>query len=428
MEILFSSETSPVWKQVDIKLAGFRPRSYVRLTAAMDETQGKTFRSWADFVTDGEGRVDLTADAPRYGTYSGVDPLGMFWSMELVKTPERPADNGDKPLHMRFTAYQDGKSVNRTLERQLAANGVEISRISENSLVAEYYRPAAETLSNIIVFGGSGGGIEGGRSLARFLSGHGFGALALAYFGLPGLDFNLVRIPLEIIENAIEYLKKRPDAAPGKIGVCGISRGGELSLLCGSVLNDIRAVAALTPSPILWESEDIFNKAPSFTYRGRDFPYVECDFSLAYEDMENGLPHAASPVYARAMTKEDECEKAMIEVERINGPVLMVSGDDDLVWPARELCALAENRFKKYGFKHHYRHVTLESAGHSVFSAGILPTNFAYTSGMPTSADGQLTGSQGHKLLLGGKPRENALGQQRTRNELVSFFRDDAGF
>jgi hypothetical protein len=253
MEILLSSETSPVWEQTGVKLAGFKPNSYVRLTAVMDDTQGKTFRSWADFITNGEGRVDLAADAPKYGTYSAPDSLGMFWSMEPVKTPPRPAGSGDNPLLMRFAAYQDGKSAKRTLKRPLLADGVEVSEVSENGLAAEYYRPPAETLSNIIVFGGSGGGMEGGRSLARFLSGHGFGALALAYFGLPGLDFNLVRIPLEIIENAIGYLKKRPDAAPDKIGICGISRGGELSLLCGSVLSDIRAVAALTPSPILWE-------------------------------------------------------------------------------------------------------------------------------------------------------------------------------
>jgi dienelactone hydrolase len=420
MEILFSKNPAPVWERVSVRLTGFNPNAKIGLTADMDDAFGRRYRSSAAFIAGPGGEADLDTAVSLEGTYTGADPLGIFWSQELIHEPENLLSNTDDPIYMRFTAEQDGNRTEGTLKRLLTGEGVTVSEVNDYGLVAEYYRPTGDRikgrLSNIIVFGGSDGGINSGRALARFLSGQGFGALALAYFGLPGLDRDLVRIPLEIIENAIRYLRGRSDGDPEKIGISGISRGGELTLLASSVLGDLRAAAALTPSSILWESEDIFNKAPSFTYRGKDFPWVQCDFSPLYDDIKNHRPFACAFVYANAMKKTGECEKAMIPVEKINGPVLLVSGKADLVWPAYELCLLAEERFKAHKFPYPYKHVWSDDVGHGVFATGYLPTN---NGSIPSPI---LT------LIRGGKPKENAYAQEKTRNELVDFFRNTAGF
>ncbi|MDR2758583.1 MAG: acyl-CoA thioesterase/BAAT N-terminal domain-containing protein [Spirochaetaceae bacterium] len=421
MKILFSANPAPIWERVSVSLSGCRPLSRVSLIAEMADFYGRLYHSSALFTADSEGKVYLDTSPSLEGTYTGTDPIGIFWSQVLVKEPEQLLANTDDPLFMRFTAEQDGEKAEVVLERTLISPGVTVEKVRNYGLVAEYYRPAAfgpekKGLSNIIVFGGSDGGINSGRFLARFLSGHGFGALALAYFGLPELKKDLVRIPLEIIENAIGYVQSRPDSDPEKTGISGISRGGELTLLAASVFPQLHAAAALTPSSILWESEDIFNKAPSFTYRGKDFPWVMCDFSPLYDEIRGRKPFACASVYAEAMKKTEECEKAMIPVERINGPVLMVSGKADLVWPAYEMCLLAEKRFQVHKFPHPYKHVWSEDLGHGVFSSGYLPTNNAYTP------------SPDITLIRGGKPKENSYGQEKTRKELIEFFRNTAEF
>src|SRR5713226_2729549 len=47
---------------------------------------GDTYWRWAScgtFVADANGVVDIGNQAPISGTYSGIDPMGLFWSMDL---------------------------------------------------------------------------------------------------------------------------------------------------------------------------------------------------------------------------------------------------------------------------------------------------------------------------------------------------------
>jgi hypothetical protein len=106
----------------------------------------------------------------------------------------------------------------------------------------------------------------------------------------------------------------------------------------------------------------------------------------------------------------------MIEVEKINGPVLLVSGQDDKVWPAYPLCLLAEERFKAHKFSHSYKHITSADAGHRVFTHGYFPTNIKASAGPALN------------LIMGGKPKENFYAQEKTRKELIDFFTNTAGF
>lgn len=38
----------------------------------------------ATYISNQEGNVDLTESKAILGTYKGVDPAGLFWSMEIV--------------------------------------------------------------------------------------------------------------------------------------------------------------------------------------------------------------------------------------------------------------------------------------------------------------------------------------------------------
>jgi hypothetical protein len=56
--------------------------------------------------------------------------------------------------------------------------------------------------------------------------------------------------------------------------------------------------------------------------------------------------------------------EAVIPVEQINGPVLLISGTADRVWPATMLSEFARERLAAHGHPYPYVHLAYEGAGH----------------------------------------------------------------
>ncbi len=76
---------------------------------------------------------------------------------------------------------------------------------------------------------------------------------------------------------------------------------------------------------------------------------------------------ARRPVTMRALyTAPNNASDAAIPVERIEGPILLISGTDDRLWPSTRFCELIEKRLQERGFAHHYSHLRCEGAGHAI--------------------------------------------------------------
>jgi dienelactone hydrolase len=103
------------------------------------------------------------------------------------------------------------------------------------------------------------GGPEGGLTSyvmreAALLAGHGFAALALAYFYIGSLPRRLAGIPLEYFGGAIRWLQDQPSVRGDRLGVVGTSRGGELALLLGAHYLDLEAVVSYVGSGLVFPS------------------------------------------------------------------------------------------------------------------------------------------------------------------------------
>src|SRR5690242_18366872 len=117
---------------------------------------------------------------------------------------------------------------------------VQTIQVRDDGLVGTFYLPATPPpWPAMIVVGGSSPGIFGLPAL--MFASEGVAALALGYFGLPGLPRTFERIPLEYFGGGLRWLAARPDVLPHAIGVAGASRGGELALLLAATYPDIRA-------------------------------------------------------------------------------------------------------------------------------------------------------------------------------------------
>ncbi|WP_292027639.1 alpha/beta fold hydrolase [Brevundimonas sp. UBA2416] len=236
--------------------------------------------------------------------------------------------------------------------------------LREAGLVADYFAadPATASPGAIIVLGGSEGGLGGSRNLARRLAAAGFDAIAVSYFGESGQSSRLDQVPIEPVARAREWLEARP--GPGEaIAVLGVSKGGELALLTASRDPAIKAVVAAVPSHVVWQGIDMQGgmTGSSWTSGGVPLAYVPYDLSNGFISVH--ALYAGSIASAPAETE--------IPVEQIAGPILLVSGQADTLWPSTEMANRVEQRLRTHGFAHGVTHLAYADAGHAVFGAPV---------------------------------------------------------
>lgn len=186
----------------------------------------------------------------------------------------------------------------------------------------------------VLILSGSSGRVETDR--ARVLAARGAAVLPFQWFGGPGQPAEICEIPLESFTPALDHLA----AQSSNLAVIGTSRGAEAALLLAAGDPRIRAVAALSPSSVVWphvcpgaDGRDHLYRS-SWTLAGRPLPFVP------YDETWRGGPESFRGIYELSLqTFADRMEAATIHVERIAGRVLLTAGADDQVWPADRFAA-----------------------------------------------------------------------------------------
>jgi dienelactone hydrolase len=338
---------------------------------------GQAWRSSASFHADAQGAVDLSKQAPLKGTYSGVDAMGLFWSMEPDKDQPKPAPlKLTDPRVTSFEAETDGKIVTRAeLKRWLLRPGMRVSEVKENGLVGRLFEPEGQgRRPGLLVLSGSEGGIN--ELEAALLASHGYVTFALAYFKAEGLPQQLAAIPLEYLKKGIDWLAARDSVDGKRLGVVGGSKGGELALLLASHYPQLKAVVARVPSHVVWFDLGSF-KGSAWTVAGKDLPFVP-QTAAAMKVFFKSPIHLVD-LYRPALDAKDRVEKARIPVEKIQGAVLLISGTDDQMWPSAYMADQVAAKLKESMHPFPVQHLKYEGAGHAMPPAFIPGQHFLGT-------------------------------------------------
>ncbi len=246
-------------------------------------------------------------------------------------------------------------------------NAVNITEINEPGVVGLFARPdAAGPWPAVVAFGGSSGGLGPAGGWAPALASEGFAVLAVAYFAAPGLPSALVDIEVEVVERAVTWLFAGGHVADEAVGVMGISRGSELALLAGILLDRVGPIVALAPSGISWCGLRAGGPvdAPAWTFRGQPIPYAAMAGGAAPPTFTAG-PVALRPMFDAALAAPTNWAHAEIPVERASGSILLVSGEDDAMWPSTPMAELITRRATSCGFPHQVVHLRYPGAGHT---------------------------------------------------------------
>ncbi len=359
---------------VTVRIEGAEPGATVTLGARSKDGTGLIFESTASYLADAGGVVDIARQAPVSGGYEGADALGIFYSMQPVGIDKKGWRNYSfTQLEHITVSLEVSTAAEETAVGEVRwhfqAPGSDLVRteITEEGLYGVLHRPAGEgPYPGLILLGGSGGGID--EWWARTMAANGFASLTLAYFNYQDQPKVLMEIPLETVERGLGWLRKQAEVDPDRIAVMGGSKGGELAILAAATYSQIKAVVGCVASGIVWQCDDEVEVASSWTLDGQGLAYARWFFSP--ESMERymaGESVALRGAYAMEKNDPETLAAATIKVENINGPVLLVSGTDDQMWPSDIMADRIMARLKEHGHPHERRHLKVEGGGHLVF-------------------------------------------------------------
>lgn len=320
---------------------------------------------WAGRLTrraDAHGRLDLPDEYLLARMRARGDAIGAFpTQIEVIVRAGGKTASTRATRHPLATA-----SLVRTDERPGGAG-----------FVGEWITPPhARRHTAILLFGGSEGGLTQG-SLAETLAAHGYPVLHLAYFAEPGLPSALRRIPLEYFERALTWMAEQPQVDPQRIVTWGWSRGGEASLLLAATFPHlVHAAVGYVPSAYVFDAP----AAP-------------------------GVP--AWTLHGRAL------EPGAIPIWRSSGPVFVVGGYDDRLWPSGSYVAQIAKELHDHG-RRDVTALAYQGAGHMLFEAvppqiDVSPVGY-----------GQVQTNYG-PLDLGGTPQADELALERSWPRLLRF-------
>jgi len=362
-----------------------------------------------------DGVVDLAITTPTSGSYTSPDAMGFIWSMK--PDPFESILFSSKnltPLMVSLQVYIDDSLVASTeITRLRIKEGIQSTEVRDNGLVGTFYVPEnASNVPAIIDLTGSGGGKS--ESRAALLASHGYASLALAYFGSESLPKTLTNIPLEYFKNAIEFLQHQDEVDPEKIGVISGSRGGELALLLGTTYPEIKCVIGYVPSIYRCPGA----AGPAWILNDKPLPFIsssgdEKAMAEIQKSIVSGESTSFLPMFTSIINDPEAIKGTEIPIENINGNILLISGQDDQLWPSSSMSEMAMERLKSNEFKHNYKHLTYPDAGHMI-AAPFIPTTISEAT-HPIN---------GIFMKLGGTPEGNAYARMDSWQQILKFLEE----
>lgn len=387
--------TAPIDQAFAIRAVGLRPGEQVTLRASLPDSSGRPWRAEATFRADRRGVVDASRHPALGGAYTGIRAMGLIAAMRPAGDPlaavYAPPSHLRVPLELELV--RGGRVVHRrTVVRGFLAPGTSTHELDGAQGLAGtlFLPPGRGTAPGVLVLGGSEGG-NSAREVAALLASRGFAALSLAYFAADGLPAELDRIPLERVSAGLRRLAAEPRVDSARLAMVGTSKGAEAALLAASFDPRVRAVVAYAPSSVAWSCICSTPDHPSWTWRGDPVPFVPPGRDPA-APVRPGDPLRPVVHYRYRMRDPAVRAAAAIPVERIRGPIMLIAGDADQLWPSGEMAREIEARRRAAGSGEDRLRI-YPAAGHRI-PKGHLPAGS--------------TRAAGGRLETGGDPMANA--------------------
>ncbi|KAF1386398.1 hypothetical protein PFLUV_G00094410 [Perca fluviatilis] len=325
---------------------------------------GHSWEAFAHYTASAIGTVNISEDPSLGGTYSGVEPMGLLWSLRPVP--------GSKPwLRMRkmnvqtpmevtisvYPGYQTEGFLDQVplagvvVERWYMAPGVRRIPVTEAGLTATLFLPPGPgPFPGLLDLWGGGGKLVEYRS--ALLASHGFASLALDYLTAKVTIETGKMVDNQYFERAYKVLEQHPQILSSRIAIIGLSLGTSITLKMAvySQVAKLRCVVCISGShvqPVDGSVEQImsfFNKNAEKT-RFNNENHMICRDLL--------LPIPTDP-------------SLKVDVGQLQCPLLLVVGEDDQNWPTHESAMDIKEMMERAGNSHLLTLLSYPDTGHLI--------------------------------------------------------------
>ena len=367
--------------KIDISVSELPQRKKVifRANMCLPWAKNVVFGSWAEFITDENGCVNLSKQIPINGNYKNADSMGLITSMKLISGKINAVGENistDNNLFIDITAECGEERGSVKIERLFMSHDIKKEEILKPFVGAFYYSENPKN-KTVLLLGGSGGKLGANLPLASLLASHGFNVLTVAYFSEPGLPKELVNIPLEYFENVFSWLANNTYTMGKDLYLYCISKGGELGLILASMHDCIKKIVAVAPHAYCFQGISFKKKSSSWTYQNKPLHFVRFQYSTLFTYIFGCIiknqPFGYTHVYKTALRNARNKEAARIKVENIKADLLLISSKQNNMWNTYDGCVEIMNELDKVGYQYTYKHISYENAGEPFYAPYIIP-------------------------------------------------------
>lgn len=422
--ILSTYETNPVIianpvkavvdEKIEIRVENLQPNQPVTLHSLLKTDYGDLWESFAHYVSNSDGTVQVMNDTSLGGSYTGCEPMGFIWSMtpapEDKKRRRLMKINASTPDVVKVSVFE-GHILERSavktvlakteVERWYMASGVRRVDIQQNGIIGTLFLPPGPGPfpGMIDLLGGSGPADFRGGPLAS----HGFATLTLAYVNHAELPYPAGYFGLtnDYFEDAYNFLSNHPQVIKDRIGIIGLCLGQYFALKMGTELPRIRprCLVGVSGSHII-----MMKNKTGFIYQDL------IDFNEKKPFDEN-IPSPTKHILLECFNEPDR----ILQVGKIRCPLLLIVGEDDQSIPSVEAAAEIEKMMKEAGNSHFLTKISYPGAGH------IIETPFS-----PLNKESKIKiPKMETKLyqLWGGEPKAHADAQEDSWKRILEFLK-----
>ena len=188
-----------------------------------------------------------------------------------------------------------------------------------------------------------------------------------------------------------------PEADVGRIGLFGVSKGGEFALVGASRFPWVKAAVGCVPSDVVWmgfgQGEDELPHRSTWALDDTPLPFVPLypyadkryrDNTERYERSRRFHPQAS--------------DAARIPIERTKARLLLIGSDRDEVWASGAMSRNVSAAMSRAGLGERAELMVFDKAGHAVCGDGSFPVR-AYGKEDPSMPDLRELNAEGHATV-----------------------------
>ncbi|CAJ1054548.1 peroxisomal succinyl-coenzyme A thioesterase-like isoform X2 [Xyrichtys novacula] len=384
------------------------PATPVTLHALHYSEDKDYWEAFGHYISDHRGMVSAAQHVSLGGTYTGIEPMGLLWSM----CPEPGSRTGlrlrkrivTSPMLIHISVYSGHITVgfrNQTplasvlTERWYMAPGVQRVEINDKRVRGTLFIPPGPgPFPGLLDMWGGGGGLLEYRS--ALLASHGYVSLALEYFS-PG-ELQTADLQIQYFEVSFNIVKDHPQVISDKVGIIGLSLGAIIAFYIAS-----ESKVAKPHCCVCISGHHIF-------------AFGETIGSVQREQQKELKARVDENNYriwrdVRLPVPSDPSEK--IDVRKITCPLLLVTGNDDQNTPSVEAAEDIAQMMSSSGRQHLLSTLTYPDTGHLIeppYSPHFRATNFI----KPTTKEKVI-------VLWGGRTKPHSDAQEDSWRKILAF-------